>query len=280
MLEIAQNYVKEHNISFSTNFDASKSKSKGIVFSRKPLDLEPAPLILDGNPLPCVKSAKYLGNEIENIPRGLAKDTQIKWARYIERNVELNQEFPFSHPVVKCKLNRIYNSSFPGSVLYDLTSDPVKCLVNSWSTSVRQMWNLPVTAHRYLLEPLSGEHAFSMIITRFVKFLQKVQKSEKLAVQFMLAKVICNVRSVTGNNVRYIQGLSENFSDILKISPKSLKRKLSYFPIDMIDQWRVDLIREVTDIKSDVLHLEKDGSVEKFLSNDDVSYILNFVSSN
>ena len=52
MLEIAQNYVKEHNISFSTNSDASKSKSKGIVFSRKPLDLEPAPLILDGNSFP------------------------------------------------------------------------------------------------------------------------------------------------------------------------------------------------------------------------------------
>ena len=96
----------------------------------------------------------------------------------------------------------------------------------------------------------------------------------------MLAKVIGNVRSVTGNNVRYIQGLIGNFSDILKISPKSLKRKLSYFPIDMIDQWRVDLIREVTDIKSDVLHLEKDGFVEKFLSNDDLSGSLYFVSFN
>ena len=55
----------------------------------------------------------------------------MKKARYIERSCEILQEFPFAHPDVKCNINRIYNSSYPGSVLYDLTSTSVSQQVNS-----------------------------------------------------------------------------------------------------------------------------------------------------
>ena len=85
-----------------------------------------------------------------------------KRARYIEKNVEIMQEFPSAHPEVKCKINRIYNSSFPGSMLYDLSSESVSHLVNSWSVSVRHMWGLPVQAHRYLIRQLGGAHAQEM----------------------------------------------------------------------------------------------------------------------
>ena len=89
--------------------------------------------------------AKYLGNEIEDIPNGLSKDARIKRARFIEKNMEICQEFGYAHPEVKCKINSIYNSSFPGSVLFDLSSDSVKQLVNSWSVSVRNMLNVEFT---------------------------------------------------------------------------------------------------------------------------------------
>ena len=52
-------------------------------------------------------TAKYLGNEIDSIPAGLSRDVKRKRAMFIERNLELNQEFPFAHPELKCKLNRI-----------------------------------------------------------------------------------------------------------------------------------------------------------------------------
>ena len=86
MLNIANKYVEEHNISFSTNKDPSKSKTKGVVFSRKKLNFEPEPLVLNNAKLPWVHQAKYLGNEIEDIPTGLSKDVKIKRARFIERN--------------------------------------------------------------------------------------------------------------------------------------------------------------------------------------------------
>jgi hypothetical protein len=131
MINIAEKYAKDHKISFSTHYLPEKSKTKGIVFSKRDLNWTPAPLMLCGNPLPWVKDAKYLGNFLSNIVDGLSKDVRIKRAMFIEKNCEILQEFPFAHPQVKCRINRIYNSSFPGSVLWDLTSRNVEQLVNS-----------------------------------------------------------------------------------------------------------------------------------------------------
>ena len=143
MLRLAHEYVQEHNIAFSTDPEPSKSKTKGIIFSRRPLSFTPEPLELNGNPLPWIENAKYLGNTITGIPDEFSRDAKQKRAAYIERNVEIMQEFHMAHPDVKCRINRIYNSSFPGSVLYNLSSDSVRHMVSSWSMSVKQMWGLP-----------------------------------------------------------------------------------------------------------------------------------------
>ena len=161
MLDKTEEYALEHKISFSTNPDPKKRKTKGIVF-RNPnckMTREPENLRLYGDLLPWENGAKYLGNRITNIINGLLEDTTAKRAQYIERNCELMQEFWFAHPALKCKLNRIYNSSFPGSVLWDLTSDAVNSIINSWSTSIRLMWDLPRWSHKIFIEALGGMHA-------------------------------------------------------------------------------------------------------------------------
>ena len=279
MLSIAEKYVEKHSVSFSTSPIPSKSKTKGIVFSRRPLKYSPAPFLLNGNPLPWVEQAKYLGNEITSIPDGWMKDTKCKRAGYIERNIELNNEFPYAHPEVKCKLNRIYNSSFPGSVLYDLTSAPSRQLMNSWSVSVRHMWGLPLQSHRYLMEPLAGEHALAMLISRFVKFLQNIKKSPKLAAQYMLQKVISNVNTVTGRNVRHIKDMIGHEYDVLTVNPTWLRNKIKFCEISENDKWRIDIIKEIVNIKQTVLELtpaEEDD--DSFLTSDQLAEILDFVS--
>ena len=52
------------------------------------------------------------------------------------------------------------NSAFPGSVLYDLFSKRASHPFNSWSVSVRQMWNLPMNFRKYVIEPFGGQHAW------------------------------------------------------------------------------------------------------------------------
>ena len=105
-----------------------------------------------------------------------------KMQNRIERTSELLQEFPYAHPEVKCKINRIYNSSFPGSVLYDLTSTSVNQLVNSWSVATRDTWDLPRDIHRFFMEELGGTHAKVMLYTRFVSFIQSTGRHSKFPV--------------------------------------------------------------------------------------------------
>ena len=179
-LEIAHKYIEEHNIEFSPHLDPAKSKTKGIIFSKSPLRYSPENLVLDGNPLPWIEQAKYLGNTLTSIPDGWSKEARQKRAQYIEKNIEINQEFPTAHPEVKCRINQIYNSSFPGSMLYDVASDSASHLINSWSVSVRQMWGLPHNAHRYLITQLGGVHTQEMIMCRYVKFLQVFRNQKNL----------------------------------------------------------------------------------------------------
>ena len=49
MINIAEKYAKDHKISFSTHYLPEKSKTKGIVFSKRDLNWTPAPLMLFGN---------------------------------------------------------------------------------------------------------------------------------------------------------------------------------------------------------------------------------------
>ena len=82
-LNIAEKYASEHNISFSTNTDPKKSKTKGIIFTKRGIKEGVENVLLNENPLPWVKSAKYLGNRLTNNINGLCDDIIEKRARYI-----------------------------------------------------------------------------------------------------------------------------------------------------------------------------------------------------
>ena len=205
MVDIAAKYAQEHKIQFSTDADPKKSKTKGIVFSRKPLNFIPSPIYLSGNPLPWVIDAKYLGGRLTSILDGYQQDAKIKRAQYIERNCEIDQEFHLAHPEVKCKINHIYNSSFPGSILWDMTAKNTQQIINSWSVSVRHMWDLPLNSHRRFIESLGGTHAKVMLVSRYVSFLQSVQSSSKLPAIFLLNRCLRNLDTVTGRNVKFIE---------------------------------------------------------------------------
>ena len=208
------------------------------------------------------------------IPDGFGRDARQNHARYIERNIEIIQEFPTAHPAVKCRINRIFNSSFPGSILYDMGSTPATQLVNSWSVSIRHMWGLPPQAHRYLVEELGGQHAQSMLIIRYVKFLQSLTRSTKMCVQFLLQKVIRNCETVTGKNVAFILGKIGHGYDVLTVTPSSLKKRLKFCEIQNEEKWRARMIREITDIRQNVLTLDGEGFMD-----DEFDSVIEFLST-
>ena len=56
-------------------------------------------------PLPWVKTGKHLRNRLSSKCDGMKSDICVKRAMFIDKNNVLNQEFGFSHPFTKVKMN-------------------------------------------------------------------------------------------------------------------------------------------------------------------------------
>ena len=67
------------------------------------------------------------------------------------------------------------------------------------------MMKLPLATHRFLLEPLSGQKPVIVILMdRFLSFMDKIEKSKKVAIKMLKKEAMRDVRSTTGANMRGI----------------------------------------------------------------------------
>ena len=65
MIDICQDFVSSRNLSFGTNIDPKKSKTKCLVFTKKRVDLDSLKRIkLDGNDLPWVDNIRHLSHTL------------------------------------------------------------------------------------------------------------------------------------------------------------------------------------------------------------------------
>ena len=140
------------------------------------------------------------------------------------------------HPDIKCNVNMIYNSSFSGSVLWDMEGRHTSQLVNSWSVAVRHTWDIPMNSHMWFMESLGGTHTKVMFVTRYINFIQSIQKSSRTAVLLLFQKCKNNLLTVTGRNVDFVQK-EVNHPDILTMKIKDVKKSYSenQFSIEELD---------------------------------------------
>jgi hypothetical protein len=178
----------------------------------------------------------------------MLRDVKIKRAEYVSKNCDLQQEFMFAHPYTRFKTNLIFNSHFTGSPLWDLFSEDATRLENSWNVSLRRTYDLPYQTHRYLVEPVSGHmHLKKMLIRRFISFLKQICRSHKTIPKQLLNSIQADTRSITGSNIRRILLLTKK-ENIDQISDRDIDG-IIYAEILEDDKWRVDIIKEVTDVK-------------------------------
>jgi len=135
----------------------------------------------------------------------MGNDIKRKRASYINRNNEIIQEFHFAHPRSKVKTDNSFNTSFYGSVLWDLFSTESARLEKSWNVSMRKMHHLPYKRHRYFIDRISNtSHIISSLYSRFVKFVDKIELCKKYALRNLLHAIKYDCRSKTGSNLRKI----------------------------------------------------------------------------
>ena len=119
------------------------------------------------------------------------------------------------------------------------------------------MWDLPYATHKYFMEPLGGQHALSMIITRYVKFIQSLKKSPKIAVQFLVEKVLRNCNTLTGQNVRFVLDKT-GAEDITKVNVTRVKNDFEFCETKQEDKWRLNFAKEIVNVKNNILTLDHD----------------------
>ena len=255
MLTMTEEFAKKNNITFSTDPNPQKSKTKCVIFHASKLKSLPMNLTLNNNILPWVKEFKYLGIMMSDQIDGMKRDILAKRAQYIEKQAELSQLFQYCHPEIKNKVNRIYNCSMYGSPLWDLSSQYIVTLENTYNRSIRTMWDLPLSTHRRLIEPLSGFHLYSDIKYKTITFYQRLKLSPKPAVQLMLGLCLRDKSSITGKNIDIIMNTAkmEDFEGrkriIFNIAAKKFKNGLKYHPLSDDEHWKVGLIRDMIEIR-------------------------------
>ena len=242
MIKIAEIYFSKHGLRFSTDPDPKKSKTKCIAWmqNRRPLSQH----ILCGRQLPWVDKIVHLGMTITNESNILETDMRMKKARYVARNVELNQEFYFSAPETKLKINNIYNSSWFGSTLYKLFGRESERLESSYNKSVKLMLNLPLETHRGLIEPLTGrKHLRKVFSRRFLSMIEQIRKSRKPVLKVLLSEIERDARSTTGNNLRMLM-LNSDRSDICQIQLTDADT-LPYHDLPEDEEWRAEMLKHL-----------------------------------
>ena len=267
MLETCESFAKSHNLRFSTDPNPAKCKTKTMAFLKK---VRPLPsLILCGNPLPWTDRCKHLGTTLANKVDGCQEDMRVKNAMYIQKNIELNQEFSYAHHNTKVSINSIFNSHYSGSPLWDLFSPGALNLESSFNKSMKIMMGLPYATHRSLIEPLSGEKSLKIVlISRFLGFMEKIGKSNKKGLIMLMETSRKDVRSVTGSNYRNIMLLTGKcrVSDVCKGDVKDLH----YHKLEQSEAWKVSAIQEILQAKEGLAQIEG-------FEDDELDFILNYL---
>ena len=85
--------------------------------------------------------------------------------------------------------------------------------------------------------------------------------------------------SITGKNIRQVLAETGQ-SDIFKINIKEMKKTFKFNPISDKEQWRVNLIKELTDVRQGALHVVGEDDIQDgLLTNDEMLEIIGYVST-
>ena len=91
------------------------------------------------------------------------------------------------------------------------------------------------------------KHVKNILMSRFRGFLAQIEKSHKSLPRSLLQVVKNDTRSKTGSNHRNILLLTDKyFVEDLKMRDVA---KIEYAPVKEDDEWKVNLVKEILDVK-------------------------------
>ena len=227
MLLTVENFAKRNNISFSTDPDPKKSKSKCIhVIGKKRAVRKPASLTLCGNELPWVQSAVHLGHELHE-SGNMDHDSVMKRAQFIDSSVAMRCMFDWAAPADVVKALKIYCSAFYGSMLWDLGGEKASQVYSAWDTAIKLTWSCPRWTRTFLLQQVlacGDTSARTDILSRYGKFFRGLRTSVSQEVRVLSNYVARDLQTTTAKNIKFVE--AESATDLWTAGPGKLKQAL------------------------------------------------------
>ena len=153
----------------------------------------------------------------------------------------------------------------------------VRKVINSWSRSIKHMCHVHLNTHKYLIEPLGGKHLKTMLYSRYTKFVQSIHGGIKDAPIYLLELIKHNTNTITGRNVKKILYEIDE-TDISKVNLSKINKQIKFCEIPENEKWRINLIKELTNVKLNNLHIQFDNNGE--LTNENIDDIIYSIAAN
>ena len=233
---------------FSTDADPRLSKTFCIGFNCQNTE-NLATIRLNGDPLPWKQVVNHVGTKLHS-SGSMETDMREKRARFIQSAVELNQEFESLEPESQLRMLRLYNMHFSGSNCFDFQNKVFQQLVNSYNVNIRIIFDIPRNSHCWLTEQISGRHAKQQIYSRYIKFVNTLQSTERQCVKSLFEYVRGDVRSLVGGNLRQIFLDSGVLVEPGATRPSALSQYCVY-QVPEGEEFRLPLLVSLLQIRSD-----------------------------
>ena len=222
-------------------------------------------VVLNEDKLPWVSIAKHLGNHLSSkinfsfSSPDTKSDLLSKRAILFDKVHQIMQQFGYLKPELVVKLLSVYATSLYGSPLWQLNSPEHLLLNRSWNTAMKIIWDLPHATHTRFLESLSPvPHLESVLIGRFLGFVNSLQNSSQPLLGLLFNACKNNIISQTGQNIKYLLDKFKKLSLIdLILERHEVKKKRVYTALED-EVWKVDLLKEIAYIKRGQLGLDFD----------------------
>ena len=250
MVNVCENYGKEHNLMFSTDPNPNKSKTKCVYFSPKRRNVVyPPPIILDGEELPWVNKVDHLGHILqENL--NMEADASRAKTSFMCRANDMRDSLYFAHPEQRIKAIQLYCCDAYGSMLWLLSSRYSDSYFKAWNVQARLAWNIPRETHTNLVENFFCNGFMSLrnqVLSRYHKFVLKLSESPSKEVRFLVNLVKFDKRSITGLNVAYVSDLCK--FNVMRLANWRVKKLLP--KASRIEPWRSGLLSSLLSCRWD-----------------------------
>ena len=238
----------------------------------------PKSIMMANIPLPWVDGWNHLGNELNRNDlcwqgnSNLDHDTNNKRRKFIGKCHSLRQEFGFLKLDIFLKIVNIYATSFYGSNVWSLSSLGSEKLYVSWNRMIRNIWNVPNTTHRYLIEIISNSNHIKLcIFKRYLTFINSLKTSKKKSLASLANNASNDKHSITCQNLDYIS--NECNLDAHNANPSEVLQS-EYHEVPVDEVWRVEAIKELLEIRNGNLILGNDQ-----FSKDDITDMIDLIAT-